>query len=249
MLVRDASPSLPLEPALRWPGRSEQGSDAGSAATGSPAASADGLAATSREDRVILSQRAQARLEPAQTAADPASADPGDRFELSKEEEQAVDQLRDRDQEVRNHEEAHARVGGPYAGSPSYDYTVGPDNKRYAVSGSVPIDTAPIPEDPEGTIDKMEVVKAAALAPAQPSGQDIKVAGIAEQHKQQASAELRTLRQAETRGEFDPKTGEAAARKAAESYASAQTTGRASFVSPSVGQPGSDISGLIGLIA
>lgn len=180
--------------------------------------------------------------------AKPRTDDPGDPFALSAEEEQVVEQLRARDQEVRNHEEAHARVGGPYAGSPSYEYTVGPDNKRYAVSGSVPIDTSPVPDDPEATIQKMEVVKAAALAPAQPSGQDIKVAGIAEQRKQQASAELRALRQAEARGAVDATTGEPLARMAVGAYGMAAGLGGAASASTGPTRTSGDVTGLIGLV-
>lgn len=199
-------------------------------------------------DLISLSPRAQDRLS-AERSSDTRAGGSDDPFTLSEGEEQVVEQLRARDQEVRNHEEAHARVGGPYAGSPSYEYTVGPDNKRYAVSGSVPIDTSPVPDDPEATIQKMEVVKAAALAPAQPSGQDIKVAGIAEQRKQEASAELRALRQAEARGAVDPTTGEPALGTAAGAYAAAAGLGGAGTVATGPTGTGGDVTGLIGLVA
>ncbi len=110
--------------------------------------------------------------------------------ELSPEEQEQVDQLRARDVEVRRHEEAHARVGGEYAGQPSYTYQTGPDGKRYAIGGEVPIDVAPIPDDPEATIDKMLVVKAAALAPAEPSDADRRVAALADAQRLQAQSEL-----------------------------------------------------------
>ncbi|GAB4522778.1 MAG: hypothetical protein Tsb0010_07020 [Parvularculaceae bacterium] len=114
--------------------------------------------------------------------------------ELSEEEKKQVEELRKRDQEVRRHEEAHARVGGQYAGRPSYEYQSGPDGRQYAVSGEVPIDAAPIPDDPEATIEKMEIVKAAALAPAEPSGQDRKVAAKADSERLKAQAELAAKR-------------------------------------------------------
>lgn len=113
---------------------------------------------------------------------------------LSDEEQAVVDQLAARDREVRNHEEAHARVGGQYAGSPSYTFQEGPDGKQYAIGGEVAIDVSPVPDNPEATITKMEVVKAAALAPAEPSGQDRKVAAIADATRQQAIADLAELR-------------------------------------------------------
>ena len=114
--------------------------------------------------------------------------------ELSEEEQAVVDQLAARDREVRNHEEAHARVGGQYAGNPSYTFQEGPDGKQYAIGGEVPIDVSPVPDDPEATITKMEVVKAAALAPAEPSGQDRRVAALADAQRQQAIADLAELR-------------------------------------------------------
>ncbi len=58
------------------------------------------------------------------------------------------------------------------------------------MGGEVQIDSSPIAGDPEATIEKMRVVKAAALAPAEPSGQDRKVAAAADAAAQQARAEL-----------------------------------------------------------
>jgi hypothetical protein len=100
------------------------------------------------------------------------------------------DKLAARDREVRAHEQAHKLVGGRYAGSPSYTYETGPDNRRYAVAGEVPIDVAPVPGDPEETIAKMRIVAAAALAPAKPSAQDRAVAALARAQQMQAQAEL-----------------------------------------------------------
>lgn len=100
-----------------------------------------------------------------------------------------VRELKSRDSEVRTHEQAHAAVGGQYAGSPSYTYEKGPDGRNYAVGGEVQIDTAPVAGDPQATVDKMQQVRAAALAPAQPSGQDRKVAASASQSINKALAE------------------------------------------------------------
>ncbi|MDG1857755.1 MAG: putative metalloprotease CJM1_0395 family protein, partial [Emcibacteraceae bacterium] len=109
---------------------------------------------------------------------------------LSKEQQAQVDRLKKADQEVRAHEAAHKNTGGQYAGSVSYSYTVGPDGKRYATGGEVPIDIAPIKDDPEATIAKLDVVIAAALAPAKPSSQDRKIAAAAVAARNQARAEL-----------------------------------------------------------
>lgn len=105
-------------------------------------------------------------------------------------EQREVRELQTRDQEVRTHEQAHATVGGRYAGAPSYEYQQGPDGKRYAVGGEVQIDVAPIPGDPAATIQKMQQVKAAALAPAEPSAADRSVASTAQQRLIAAQAEL-----------------------------------------------------------
>lgn len=89
--------------------------------------------------------------------------------------------LQTRDSEVRAHEQAHMAVGGRYIrGAASYEYALGPDNRRYAIGGEVSIDVSPVSGDPEATIQKMEIVKRAALAPADPSGADYSVAAAAE---------------------------------------------------------------------
>ncbi|OCQ19611.1 catalase [Pseudoalteromonas luteoviolacea] len=104
--------------------------------------------------------------------------------------EQQIMELKDRDREVRLHEQAHARVGGQYAGAPSYEYQRGPDGNNYAVGGQVMIDVAPIEGDPQQTIEKMQTVRAAALAPAEPSGADRAIAADATSKIATAQAEL-----------------------------------------------------------
>ncbi|MHA1566963.1 MAG: putative metalloprotease CJM1_0395 family protein [Alphaproteobacteria bacterium] len=111
--------------------------------------------------------------------------------DLSEEEQKRVTQLKARDREVRTHEQAHKNAGGPYAGSPTYEYTRGPDGSQYAISGEVSIDASPISGNASATIAKMEIVIRAALAPAEPSGQDMKVAAQARAAKTQAQSELR----------------------------------------------------------
>lgn len=113
---------------------------------------------------------------------------------LTPEQEAVVAELKARDREVRAHEQAHATVGGQYAGAPSYEYQVGPDGVRYAVGGSVPIDVSPVPNDPQATVLKMEIVKAAALAPAEPSSADRRIAALADRQRMSAQAELIAMR-------------------------------------------------------
>ena len=121
--------------------------------------------------------------------------------ELSEEQQAEVDRLKKADQEIRAHEAAHKNAGGQYAGSASYSYTVGPDGQRYATSGEVPIDVAPVKGDPEATLAKLDVVIAAALAPAKPSAQDRKVAAAAIAARNKAQAELFEKKRAQQNGE------------------------------------------------
>lgn len=117
--------------------------------------------------------------------------------ELNPQEEKQVRELKARDREVRAHEQAHATVGGPYAGSPQYQYTTGPDGKRYAIGGEVPIDASAVPNNPDATIRKMDIVIRAALAPAEPSAQDKQVAQQAQQTRLQAQIEKRQIQKQE----------------------------------------------------
>lgn len=100
--------------------------------------------------------------------------------ELSDEELKSVRELAAIDREVRAHEAAHAAVGGSLAGSPSFRFITGPDGQQYAVGGEVPI-VLQQSDDPQVTLRNAEQVRAAALAPVQPSGQDLQVAAAATQ--------------------------------------------------------------------
>lgn len=110
--------------------------------------------------------------------------------ELGKEEEKEVQELRKKDREVKGHEMAHVAAGGGLVrGAPRYEYQTGPDGKRYAVAGHVNIDTG-AEKDPEKTLKKMQQVKRAALAPANPSGQDLAVAAKASRTASEARSDL-----------------------------------------------------------
>ena len=128
----------------------------------------------------------------------PETADRGlDGEELTPEEVEQVRLLEREDQRIRRHEQAHVAAGGPHVlGGPTYQYTTGPDGRRYAVSGQVQIDLSEEPQ-PEQTIAKMQVVRRAALAPADPSAQDRRVAAEASQREAQARVELAVERQEE----------------------------------------------------
>lgn len=109
--------------------------------------------------------------------------------ELTEEEQQKVKEMKERDEEVRVHENAHKSAGGQYAAAPTYTYETGPDGKRYITDGEVSIDIGE-EKDPQATIEKMQIVKRAAMAPAEPSGQDRKVYQEANQKEAAARQEL-----------------------------------------------------------
>ena len=111
-------------------------------------------------------------------------------LQLSEDELREVQQLAERDREVRAHERAHSSVGGAHAGAPNFSYTQGPDGVRYATSGEVSIDISPVPGNPEATIRKMQQVQSAALAPSEPSGADRSVAQKAAQLAAKARSEM-----------------------------------------------------------
>lgn len=114
-----------------------------------------------------------------------------DSLELSPEASEQLRKLKARDQVVRAHEAAHMAAGGALVrGGASYTYQQGPDGRRYAVGGEVSLDASAVPDDPQATILKAERIRAAALAPADPSGQDRAVAAQAAAMASQAATAL-----------------------------------------------------------
>jgi hypothetical protein len=106
-----------------------------------------------------------------------------------------LSQLKSRDAEVRAHEAAHMAAGGRYiTGGASYTYQAGPDGGEYAVGGEVGIDTSPVPGNPEETAQKMRIVRAAALAPSDPSAADLSVAASAAEAESAAMSEIAQAR-------------------------------------------------------
>lgn len=92
------------------------------------------------------------------------------------------------------------RVEREYASSPTYQFTQGPDGKRYATGGEVQIDTSVVPGDPAATIAKMQQIRSAALAPAEPSAQDLVVARSAAASEAKARKELMAEQSAKSGG-------------------------------------------------
>jgi len=108
----------------------------------------------------------------------------------SEEDQRKIKELEKIDREVRTHEQAHVNAAGGYArGGANYDYVTGPDGKRYASGGHVNIDTSP-EGTPEATIRKADIVRKAALAPAEPSPSDRQIAADATKMKLDAQKEL-----------------------------------------------------------
>jgi len=110
--------------------------------------------------------------------------------ELSEDDLRRVEKLKTTDRKVRAHEAAHmAAGGGMITHGASYTYETGPDGQKYAVAGEVGIDTSK-GRTPEETLQRAQQIRAAALAPADPSGQDRSVAAEASQMAAEARAEI-----------------------------------------------------------
>ncbi len=108
---------------------------------------------------------------------------------LTPEQKDVVSKLSARDTAVRAHEAAHQAAAGGLAGGASFTYETGPDGKRYAVGGEVPV-ALRSGRTPQETIANAQTVRSAALAPADPSAQDLAVAAQASQMEAQARQQI-----------------------------------------------------------
>jgi|GEM_PF-1114383 len=111
--------------------------------------------------------------------------------ELSESEKKALDELKKRDKEVKNHEAAH--TGNPELqtiGTPSYSYVLGPDGKMYAVGGEVTISTGRI-SDPQDALRKAAALKKASLSSDNPSSADLAAASSASQMETEALQQIK----------------------------------------------------------
>ncbi|MGE5440384.1 MAG: putative metalloprotease CJM1_0395 family protein [Bacteroidota bacterium] len=113
----------------------------------------------------------------------------------------AIEELEKIDRQVQQHEAAHQAAAGELFRGKSFSYRVGPDGKRYAVSGEVHIDTSAITLNPRATIAKMERIRRAATAPNDPSAQDMSVAAEAAKIEADAKAQLRQQFFSQTNGQ------------------------------------------------
>lgn len=109
---------------------------------------------------------------------------------LTPDQQKQLDELRARDSDVRQHEQAHMAAGGALvSGGANYSYQEGPDGKQYAIGGEVSIRLAS-GQSPQETLANARQVAAAALAPVDPSGQDRAVAAEAEQMAREAQSQI-----------------------------------------------------------
>ena len=155
---------------------------------------------TKDKDTVSISQhgREQAEKNGKDTTTKPAnSVSPTNDMQLDSQELQQLNTLKQRDREVRTHEQAHLSAAGQYArGGASFSFQKGPDGHSYAVGGEVGIDVGK-ERTPEATITKMQTIKRAALAPANPSQADRRIAAQAAVKEATANKELLQQRQEE----------------------------------------------------
>jgi hypothetical protein len=175
----------------------EKNAHAGPAASASATEQSRDEVSLSREGKELSAAR-QTEKNAEQSSRNPADATESEETKgngqqpLDEAELRQVQQLQQRDTEVRAHEQAHLAVAGQYAsGGASFSYQTGPNGKRYAVGGSVPIDIGK-GSTPEATIMKMRTIKRAALAPVNPSPADRQIAAQASMQEIQAIQDLQT---------------------------------------------------------
>lgn len=114
-------------------------------------------------------------------------------------------QLQATDSAVKAHERAHISAGGGVIRSgATFVYQEAPDKKLYAIGGEVSIDTSE-ESSPQETIQKMQIVRTAALAPSDPSSTDYQVAATASMLQMQARLEVSRAKQAELIASNNPK--------------------------------------------
>jgi len=172
-------------------------------------------------DRVTLSDQAKARLQNGRDPRDDASPDP--ERGTNAEERQRLRELRARDREVRSRETAQDAVAGRLApGSPRFQYEIGPDGRRYAVSGGVNVRIPPT-ANPEDSIQVARQAFRAATAPSTPSVHDRVVA-------RQATSLLNVARQRLEGSAAEQETGAVRAAREAMERATEEATAAATGV-------------------
>ncbi|MCG8486613.1 MAG: hypothetical protein MI756_04015 [Chromatiales bacterium] len=155
------------------------------------------VSADSREQPHIMgSGEAAAASESKQSESQRPVRETNQSSELTQEEQAQVRELQQRDRQVRAHEAAHRAAAAGMASGGSYTYQTGPDGRRYAVGGEVSI-SASYSSNPQERLRQAETLHRAALAPADPSPQDRRVAAQAAAMASQARAEISAARREE----------------------------------------------------
>lgn len=109
--------------------------------------------------------------------------------ELTPEELATIQGLQQAEKSVRVHEQAHKAVSVDVTSGIMYTHTTSPDNERYITGGEVSI-TAGTSSKEEEILQILENVRDAALAPADPSPQDLRIAASTNAQIQQIQSKL-----------------------------------------------------------
>lgn len=116
-----------------------------------------------------------------------------------------IEELKAYEQMVVAHEHKHMATGGGIASSPSYTYTYGPDGKKYISGGNVSM-RVPKSSNAEDMIENLKKVQTAALAPSNPSPQDLQTAALARARETSIENEYK-VKQAKERYEKQAEIG------------------------------------------
>lgn len=153
------------------------------------------------------SQAASAGAAPRSAARDSNGGAPSSPT-MSPAEQRQLEALKQRDRQVRAHELAHLTAAGGLAnGGATFSYQRGPDGVYYAIGGEVSISLRE-GRTPEETLANARTIKAAALAPADPSAQDRSVAAAAVAMEAKARSEQAATQAGEGLAVSGAKAGE-----------------------------------------
>lgn len=165
------------------------------------------------KDEAIISDKAKALFEKDKTNSSQEPSDSKDtttktQDNLTPEQQQEIAKLKDRDEEVKAHEQAHlSAASGINASAPTYTYETGPDGEKYAIGGEVSINVTQT-GDPEKDMQSAQTMKAAALAPSQPSSQDLAVAREADKMIEEDKKQIEEEKSQESEGSSSKTTNE-----------------------------------------
>lgn len=136
----------------------------------------------------LLSGKTEKELHKADSAARKETSPSAVEANVQPEVKKEIEQLKGIEREVITHESAHKAASAGVTGSISYSHTTGPDEQRYITGEEVSIQM-PNAGESDRTISLLEKVRQAALAPVEPSAQDLRVAASASAQIQQVRAE------------------------------------------------------------